>query len=52
MEQSGTTSALAIAGRQRVLAIAVAVVTVVLALGTAAVVFQAGDLGARAVWGH
>ena len=51
MEQTGTTSALALAGRQRALAIAVAVVTVVLALGTAAVVFQAGDLGARAVWG-
>jgi uncharacterized membrane protein len=50
MEQSGTTAALALAGRQRVLAIAVAVVTVVLALGTAAVVFQTGDLGARAVW--
>jgi hypothetical protein len=27
------------------------VVTVVLALGTALVVFQTGDLGARAVWG-
>jgi uncharacterized membrane protein len=51
MEQTGTTSALALAGRQRVLAIGVAVVTVVLALGTAAVVFQTGDLGARAVWG-
>ena len=51
MEQTGTTSALALAGRQRVLAIGVAVVTVVLALGTALVVFQTGDLGARAVWG-
>ena len=51
LEASGTTAALALAGRQRVLAIAVAVVTVVLALGTAAVVFQTGDLGARAVWG-
>jgi uncharacterized membrane protein len=50
LEASGTTSALALAGRQRVLAIGVAVVTVVLALGTAAVVFQTGDLGAQAVW--
>ena len=51
LEATGTTSALALAGRQRVLAIGVAVVTVVLALGTAAVAFQTGDLGARAVWG-
>jgi hypothetical protein len=51
LEATGTTSALALAGRQRVLAIGVAVVTVVLALGTALVVFQTGDLGARAVWG-
>ena len=52
LEATGTTSALALAGRQRVLAIGVAVVTVVLALGTALVVFQTGDLGARAVWGR
>jgi uncharacterized membrane protein len=51
LEATGTTSALALAGRQRVLATGVAVVTVVLALGTALVVFQTGDLGARAVWG-
>jgi uncharacterized membrane protein len=51
LEATGTTSALALAGRQRVLAVGVAVVTVVLALGTALVVFQTGDLGARAVWG-
>ena len=51
LEASGTTSALALAGRQRVLAIGVSVVTVVLALGTALVVFQTGDLGAQAVWG-
>ena len=51
LEVSGTTSALALAGRQRVLAVGVAVVTVVLALGTALVVFQTGDLGAHAVWG-
>ena len=50
-EASGTTSSLALAGRQRVLAVAVAVATVVLALGTAAVVFRVGDLGAQAVWG-
>jgi uncharacterized membrane protein len=51
MEHTATTSALALAGRQRALAIAVAAVTIVLALGTAAVVFLTGDLGARAVWG-
>jgi uncharacterized membrane protein len=51
LEATGTTSALALAGRQRVLAVGVAVVTVVLALGTALVVYQTGDLGARAVWG-
>jgi uncharacterized membrane protein len=51
LEATGTTSALALAGRQRVLAVGVAVVTVVLALGTALVVLQTGDLGAQAVWG-
>jgi len=49
--EAGTTSSLALAGRQRVLAVVVAVVTAVLALGTAAVVFLTGDLGARVVWG-
>jgi uncharacterized membrane protein len=51
LEATGTTSALALAGRQRAPAIGVAVVTVVLAWGTALVVFQTGDLGARAVLG-
>jgi hypothetical protein len=34
-----------------VLALGLAVVTAVLAVGTAAVVFRAADLGAQAVWG-
>lgn len=50
-EASGSTTALAVAGRHRVLALVLAVVTVVLALGTAFTVFRIGDLGAQAVWG-
>ena len=51
MERTGTTSALALAGRQRVIALALAVVTVVLAVGAAVAVFRVGDSGAQAVWG-
>ena len=50
-EATGSTAALAVAGRQRVLALALAVVTAVLALGTAATVYRIGDLGAQATWG-
>ena len=49
-EATGSTAALAVAGRHRVLALGLAVVTAVLALGTAATVFRIGDLGAQAVW--
>ena len=50
-DTTGTTSALALAGRQRVVALALAVVTVVLAVGAAVAVFRVGDSGAQAVWG-
>ena len=50
-EATGSTAALAVAGRQRVLALGLAVVTAVLALGTAATVYRIGDLGAQATWG-
>jgi hypothetical protein len=50
-EATASTAALAVAGRHRVLALILAVMTAVLALGTAAVVFRVGDLGAQAVWG-
>ena len=50
-EATASTAALAVAGRHRVLALGLAVVTAVLAVGTAAVVFRVGDLGAQAVWG-
>jgi uncharacterized membrane protein len=50
-EASGGAGAVAVKGRQRVLALVLAAVTVVLALGTAFVVYRAGDLGAQAVWG-
>src|SRR5947199_6924902 len=50
-EATGNPAALAVAGRQRVIGLGLAGVTVVLALGTALVVFRAGDLGAQAVVG-
>jgi uncharacterized membrane protein len=50
-EATGTTAALAVAGRQRVLALGLAVVTAVLAVGAAVTVYRIGDTGAQAVWG-
>jgi uncharacterized membrane protein len=47
---TGTTVALALAGRQRVVALVLAIVMVVPAVGTAVAVYRIGDSGARAVW--
>jgi hypothetical protein len=50
-EGPGTTSAPATAGPNKLVAGVLALLTVAAAVGAAVVVFQAGDSGARAVWG-
>jgi uncharacterized membrane protein len=50
-EGPGTTTAPALAGSLRLLALGLTVVAVVLAVGAAVDVYRIGDSGARAVWG-
>ncbi len=50
-EGPGTTAAPAVTGGLRLLALGLAVVAVVVALGAAVDVYRIGDSGARAVWG-
>jgi hypothetical protein len=51
LEGPGTTSAPALTGAMRFVALGLAVLTVVLALGAVVDVYRVGDSGAQAVWG-